>query len=317
MENSSSQNGVSLSVQKKRNAKPQPKRKATIGLFRAMKEDFVSKEVSETTPEDQTKQKQTKKQKCCMNPQFKVYSENINDPFWKEILLEISKGKPPKGFVVRRDRFYYRDTKKNISLFLSPDPMAAQKYIDFMKLHGLIFSEEDINENEKYISTFSSKSKRIVPSSCWEEIKKRKTLCYHLLREYSLEVTKRFNLTPSQKKDFQTMLNYRYTRKDISPDDINMEDGVIISINGLVLDKDKMEFDFVLNSKNKPKPLTKQLLTRESVNELLSKEFPTITKSQWKQRRVVDWGSLLTKYFSGIGDSEGTQPLLSYDTIEV
>jgi len=332
MEASISQNDGGISCQivektpRRRVPKPQAKKKATIGLFKAMNDnstntDKVNDQKKKPTDKTPSKEKQGKTIRPIIHPKLLEYAEHIHDIFWKELFTEMAHGKMPKGFRMKKDKMMFRNSSKNECIHLNPDSMRGSVYVDFIRDNGLIYSEEDQKAREDYIMAMTNQNSMISSSDCWKDIKSKKKLCYLLIKQYSIFVAKMYDMNTREKNNLQTMLNYWYMRNDITPDDIKLEDGTITSINGLVFDRNERNFKLILSGRSKTKirsPVEKQLITRESVKSLMSKTYQVIPKVQGRRRQCSsEMASLLGKYFSFMDDSNSTSTIMSMDTTEL
>lgn len=170
---------------------------------------------------------------------FDKFSEHITDSFWKEIFVDVSKGRLPKGgFSINNNYLIFKNKHRVTQIEIEKDPMKWALYVDFIRKYGDIYSDTDIIEQKKKEIRILS-----IPSIYelkWSEIKKKDKEI--IFKNFIISMKDMLNLDLKRTSQLEGMINYGLMFKKITDKNIIFEDGRITSIKGLVINEYNNEF---------------------------------------------------------------------------
>lgn len=158
-----------------------------------------------------------------MYPIFYELAESVDDPQWKSILLDSSRGKLPKGFIYNGKSLIFRSTGKYVDIV--NNHQAAEAFISLVRNNTGFRTEMDLErerDNERSIVPLEQKS--------WSSItKSNKKL---LLIDFVAKLKREYKLTEEETSQVNHLLNFNL--KDVAMNkSIRLSDGSIETIENL------------------------------------------------------------------------------------
>lgn len=161
-------------------------------------------------------------------PVFIDISTQIEDVFWKSILVDLSYGICPKGsFISKGNLCCYKKAEKilkNIDSFV----LNVNDVILFLKQNTSLRSQKEKNKVLEELKKYNN----MEDITNWTSIKK-KSLKDVLIERYILSIYKKYVLNYEQISSIKSDLLLAIAFKHIKPTDIFIKDGEISEINGI------------------------------------------------------------------------------------
>lgn len=177
-----------------------------------------------------------------IHPIFVKMADYIDDPFWKNIFLDISKNKPKRGFLYYANRCiengivgkltYKSKSPKEFTCYVYDDPKTSALTVkDFMIQHAKILSDTDKKIREEDITKkLIEKENQYIES--WSEIRNNLYKCL-LITRFIDATTKAYNLTDEVRSTLEYNIRMGISSKMINSKSIIMNKGSIIDIKGI------------------------------------------------------------------------------------
>ena len=158
-------------------------------------------------------------------------SEHIKDEFWKNLFMDMSRGKHPRKLHI--DDKSVNCTKKNSFTYVYRDKSPQEIAIN-LKEHIskalCIYSANDMQDKEEQKSAINNEFDLACTEDSWKKIKSKKMREY-LISKYVLENKEQHNLSWEKTRLLYNMIldgfYFFHTHKSV---DVEMEDGVITNI---------------------------------------------------------------------------------------
>lgn len=167
------------------------------------------------------------------------------DPYWKDIFLDCSRNKFPKGILYnpKKHELYVRTsaTTKAKVVVLSQDSKDTFKIMMdvFKRILGM-HSTRDLQFQHDEIEN-AAKSKAINLNCEWKDIKK-KYIRKQLIINYVIKLRDTYKLSQADVKILMSCINLGFQFHDLSPKDVVYRQGEIKKINKLVFNPKTKSF---------------------------------------------------------------------------
>ena len=174
--------------------------------------------------------------KQVVNKIFEECIEYTNDDFWKELLLDASKGRFPKGFMFKDSYLNFRkkQTSSPIRVLIPDDPISAVRvFMDFLKEHKNIYSDNDA----EYM-TYNN----MITSSITENENSRPFDDSTMIFDYVELCTKLWKMNKRYSKSYHDTIVLGIKLGVITRNHVFYNDGAIMRIDGIEFDKDSDSF---------------------------------------------------------------------------
>lgn len=200
-----------------------------------------------------------------VNPIFAECAQLIDDPLWKALLEQASRGKFPKGFTYRNGILTHKLRSKVATLLVPQVPHEAlMQCVDFIRRMGQIVSEADrLREQEMEDERRLQESS--IHNCTWNEIKKKKVKAVLLAAFVETEAAQH-HLTSKEMDQLTMIMNLGMTLGYLNKEDVIFQEGAIRRIEGLFFDPKQRRY--YIDPKRTPK-LKK--ISKVSPSELKSK----------------------------------------------
>lgn len=191
-------------------------------------------------------------QMVVINHIFEQFIENIQDPFWVNIMKECSYGKFPRGSSFRNNILSSRKGTKVISEELNNDLIdGPKKCIEFFQTHCNLKSDNDILLETERLDVCGMNGPKI-STMAWSDIRSG-SVKQSIILDYIYKIYVERNLNRDQLNNLKTQINLGFTLKYFTSNHVNFSNGVIIDIKGLKWDHHKDEFYIDKSITNTPK----------------------------------------------------------------
>lgn len=179
-------------------------------------------------------------------PYFHEAATYIQDEYWKEILEALAlTGRTPRGFQYTNGCLMNKKKKKAIKLSVEDPQTLCHDFIEFCKMHGNMFSLEDV-ENIENTDLYVSE----IPLENWKTISKSHTSLVIHITHY---IRKRYpNLSKSMYDKLYTTIITQINLKTIDEHNVIIEDNEIVDIVGLDIEGDQIILSLPAAPKIKP-----------------------------------------------------------------
>lgn len=170
-----------------------------------------------------------------VNKIFEDCVPRTTDTFWRDMLIQASRGKFPKGFTYKDNVLSYKkkNKPKPITKIISHDPEEAYRdFMAFMKSTGK-YSDTDMvhMDREAQISQMQASQAEI---RSWSAVPEKSRKDY--VERFILFVTTTYNLNASQVKSLKQCIQMGIILGAFNKDNITVVGNRIDSINGVVMD---------------------------------------------------------------------------------
>lgn len=252
-----------------------------IGTYSVSIKSFFGswKQKAETPLEIERKGKKTLKP--ILYPVFEKCACLTDDVFWQYIFMDCSRGKFPRNFSFKNNLLTYRKANKMLRLeIMNSASEVFTTTIDFFQSSGGIMSAKDRErmkkqEDEKLLEIVNPNDDDII----WKNIKTDKMKDI-LIGEFVEVLTKKLKLNEEERRELITTIRKGFMLKYFTNSNIEMINGKISEIDGLIIDQETREFsidpDFI---SNKP-----------------SKQFIGLGIEKEESKPIVDFLETWTKY---------------------
>lgn len=207
----------------------------SVGVYSVSVKSFFGN-IKPKTDKELLEKKRKKTLKPIIYPIFESCSKMTEDKFWQAKFMECAQGKFPRGFTYKNNLITFRKANKMHRLELSDSP--AEAFIAtmefFNKSVGMMSVEDQKRlkkaEDEKLLEKLQS-SKDIT----WKDIKTEKIKDI-LICEFIETLANKMCLSYEEKKELITVIKKGFMLKYFTGSNIEMEDGKIKEIDGLICD---------------------------------------------------------------------------------
>lgn len=173
----------------------------------------------------------------------------IDEPFWVSIFENLAYGKAPSGTYLSKGGFFCGVHKGNgFSLCLETYENRIEDLTkDVLTLLTQKVGVQSAQDNIRSLEAMDSAEQNIQSSrTSWLDIKK-KSVKDVMIDVYVLEQAKKYNLSISDAKNLNSLLNIAMVFKTILPKDITFQNGKITAIQGISFDEKNHSFIFAHN----------------------------------------------------------------------
>ena len=201
-------------------------------------------------------------------PIFLKLASVQEDTFWKYIYEDLSYGKCPYGIYIQNDYICSFIKGKEFSYHFDNKEEHLQEIHNLLKNKAGILSEkEKIQQKEDFFLKKNNEKKFI----------NKKFLRENLIQNFVIEQGKTFNIGAEHKRNLISFLYNAFLFKVIQINDIEFNNGEIISINGIefrpqqiIIQKKLFQNNFVLNTIEEEKKTNIYQLWFQYISELKS-----------------------------------------------
>jgi hypothetical protein len=191
-----------------------------------------------TTTKRAPRKKATKK---VVHEIFSRCADIVTDPYWVSIFTDCSYDKFPRGFSFKNGLLTHRKGNKiNRTLVPNSPAEAISASLSFFKSAAGLMSKADRKrmqeEDEKRLADQTN-----IKDMKWSDISLA-TVKELLINEFISDVAKSDNFDTEQKNDLATTVKMGFMLKYFKNKDVEMEDGKIKSIKGLIYDREVNEY---------------------------------------------------------------------------
>ena len=102
-------------------------------------------------------------------PNFLKLSQYIDDPYWKKIFVDCSKGTFPKGFTFNGINLMFKTGQKIMTMKIEDD-LEINDFINFIRSHTGIRSKMDLEREKDHEKELKSDNKEI---NDWSKIRSK------------------------------------------------------------------------------------------------------------------------------------------------
>jgi hypothetical protein len=187
--------------------------------------------------------KQVDETSCNKDVRFPALFEagqSCSDPYWKAILIDMSKNKCPKKVQCDAQTITFGH-KRNLQSYKyidkSPSEIVEEIKEKFKKTLGL-FSTEDFKNQSTNIFNQFEQFNQITDLNDWKKIKNKK-MKENLLFDFALSRKELLDLNWTQFRLLHTVIeNAIFNLRTHGSDDIMMQGGQVVEINDIEIDED-------------------------------------------------------------------------------
>ena len=180
--------------------------------------------------------KRKKTLKPILHPIFEKCAQLADDKFWYDTFMDCARGKFPRGFIYKNNLMTFRKANKLSRLEVSnyaPDAYSAT--IEFFNTTIGMMSAQDKKrvkkmEEERLLEKLNNST-----DITWKSIKTEKMKDI-LICEFIETLTNKLNLNDNEKKELITTIKKGFMLKYFTGSNIEMENGRISEIDGLICD---------------------------------------------------------------------------------
>jgi hypothetical protein len=220
--------------------------------FSTESKSWITTSVTASKP----KTRRAKAEPIVVNAVFKACEDLTVDPTWKTIFSEAAYGKLPRGFTYKNGYLTHKIRNKISRLELSStDPQVVmEECMRFMKEKAGIMSQEDQRKAKEEFEEHLIQAGNLRPNQ-WSEIKKKKKIRNVLLSTFITQLSKEMALTQTEKEDLRNKIFLGLILGCFGNEQIEVKDGYITNIAGLVFDPATRHFS--IDYSKAPKQLKK------------------------------------------------------------
>lgn len=212
----------------------------SIGTYSVSVKSFFTSWKDKNNKRAEAEKKSKKTIKPIVNPIFETCTELISDPYWQGIFRDCARGKFPRGFSYKNGLINYRKGSKMIRLEVSKSPPEAlQEVRDFFQKMAGLLSDEDRSRMKRL------EEEQLLEQSCqqfesWKDVKGDK-LKDILISEFITDMCLKYDLDENAKRELFTNVRKGFMLKCFGAQNIEMENGRIVEIEGLSIDRETGE----------------------------------------------------------------------------
>lgn len=220
-----------------------------------------------------------------VNPFFIKLIDYVDDPYWKDVLLDASRGKFPKEFSYNDNVLTCK--KNNSSISIEENANSINRLIEFIRNITGTRSKMDLEREKDYEKEHNLTVNNI---NSWSDVKTKynKRL---LIIEYVSKLSKIYNLTQNETDELRTLINI-HLDNDILKKSVIIEDNNISDITCFKWDSIKRCFNFV-------GVLKKNIVQKSNQNNIIYVEND-IPLELYTVETIKNWNKLMKKYTKGI-----------------
>lgn len=180
-----------------------------------------------------TPKKRKKTLKPIVNPIFEKLANLTEDIFWKTTFLDCARGKLPRGFTFRNNLLTFKKGNKMTCLELTTNlPESFTSTMNFFQSAAGIMSSQDrrkikLKEEERILE----QNEKDLDKE-WKDIRKE-NIKDVLLNEFIVDICERLEFNENEKRELITTIKKGIMLKYFNNDNILMENGKIVEIDGL------------------------------------------------------------------------------------
>ena len=224
-----------------------------------------------------------------VNPLFFDCANYTDDPVWKVMLFNISRGRFPRMFNCRNGILSFRKKNSLVEIIIPEDPIqATTTCITFIQQNGGYYSPIDKKER-RLIMESKLLGRKPFSEYTWPEIKNKKTRT-NLKTKFVRQVAEILNLTHKERQNLYHIINEGFLLGHFTNDSVEMEDGEIINITGLSIDQKRKTFHINTKVTGNPKlPKVKNIMadrtyfdSQNKVNSVPNKKVDYL--EMWNKR---------------------------------
>jgi hypothetical protein len=196
-------------------------------------------------------------------------SAQIDDEYWQKFFVDLSKGKSTKRIYMTNAHVTYNNKRTSFS-YKYDDKSPFEIANELKKLISetlCLFSKTDMSMDREDYKHLSCEFKDVSAENNWKKIKTRK-MKDHLIFNYVIAQKEAFNLHWAQAREaYELINNSLFVTHTIKSKDINMNEGEIVSINGIQISSTEIiNYNSEVGEEEQEEPVnTKVLLNREWV----------------------------------------------------
>lgn len=179
-----------------------------------------------------------------MYPVFLETCKFTEDGFWKQVFEELAYGKTPYGSYINKGFLCCNYKGKEFSYKIdSSDPEKL-----FQDVHDLLSRKlgvESSADKSRKIKDFVKIQEEImeIRNAKWSGIKKKSTKDF-IIENFIVEMKKKWNLSDSDSRKLNSIINIGLLFKTITSKDIDYSDGKINSINNITFEENSVDYNF-------------------------------------------------------------------------
>lgn len=212
-------------------------------------------------------------------PIFLETCKYTDDGFWRQVFEDLAYGKTPYGSYINKGFLCCNYKGKEFSYKI--DSQDSKKlFEDVFELLSKRLGVESSADKSRKIKDFVRIQEEImeVRNSKWSGIKKKSTRD-SIIENFIVEMKKKWNLTDSDARRLNSVINISLLFKTISSKDIEYEGGKITSIANIFFKEGGVEYEFETDSVEMP---SYTIVFQEKVSflELWSKYIQDLKKSK-------------------------------------
>ena len=184
-------------------------------------------------------------------PIFMQCREYTLDEYWQDVFGSCAQGKFPKGMRMENSStlcIYNGKNAKDLFSLPREENEVFKFMMDKFKSRGMRSDLETDNEMRD-IQSSKSITEVLNDVNIWKEIKSKK-IKEALILDYVHRVKKLFDFSAIQSQKLLATINIGFTTKNLTSDDVTLEDGKVKNIRGLKITKD----DFFLTPQKNIRP---------------------------------------------------------------
>ncbi len=209
-------------------------------------------------------------------PFFLECGECIKDDFWKSVFTDAAQGKWPRNFSYINNQIVWKKNRgKGVITLVVPDnpAEAMSKIKNFLKNYGGIRSKLDLHREQEE-KTNSLDQNELLINKSWSGITKKTTKKY-LLNEFCRNIAQQFSITVYEYRQLITVVNQSLMSGRLTNKDVRFNNGIIISINGLLFNNNLNIF--FIDTRRKRKKIAKfnPTTNQDLLNPLLNSPSDT------------------------------------------
>ena len=240
--------------------------------------------------------KRKRAEKKVVHEIFEKCAELTTDQYWITVFNNCSRDKFPRGFFYKNGLMTHRRGNKiNRVSIPNSAPEASSVCMSFFKTAAGLMSTADRmmlrQEEERKILELTS-NKELT----WKDIKTEK-LKELLIMEFVDDISNRLRFNKEEKNELITTVKSGFMLKCFTSKNIQMKDGSIIAIEGLIYDKKTNTYD-----------IDPQLITKK-----INKKIIGLGVSKTQNKPKVSFMALWDKYLQGL--EKRNQPTSNFQII--